>query len=224
MYSYRFSPNMQIYLLRFCAAESMIPIFRPFSSTRQLSKSCTSLASFLLSIKSMQIWSVNLVLPWCNLLPLISSIFRFFKFAEWAEVCRTRKSSRKRITRTSLGLRCFDTVFQRPYRYFSIASKVFFSLSDRCKISHYHYHYYHQHHHHHHHQSPDKGRQLLGSEEESEESDPVLDKEGNSENDLVIADLEQQSIMTGHTGTSTVSTANNACTLYYQTITFSQNQ
>ena len=126
MYSYRFSPNMQIYLLRFCAAESMIPIFRPFSSTRQLSKSCTSLASFLLSIKSMQIWSVNLVRPWCNLLPLISSIFRFFKFAEWAEVCRTRKSSRKRITRTSLGLRCFDTVFQRPYRYFSIASKVFF--------------------------------------------------------------------------------------------------
>ena len=31
--------------------------------------------------------------------------FAFFKFAKWAEVCRTRKSSRKRITRTSLGLR-----------------------------------------------------------------------------------------------------------------------
>ena len=31
-------------------------------------------------------------------------------------------------------LRCFDTVFQRPYRYFSITLKVFFSLSDRCKI------------------------------------------------------------------------------------------
>ena len=30
--------------------------------------------------------------------------------------------------------RCFDTVFQRPYRYFSIALKVFFSLSDRYKI------------------------------------------------------------------------------------------
>ena len=29
---------------------------------------------------------------------------------------------------------CFDTVFQRPYRYFSIALKVFFSLSDRYKI------------------------------------------------------------------------------------------
>ena len=214
MYSYRFSPNMQIYLLRFCAAESTIPIFRQFSSTEQLSKSCTSLASYLLSIKSMQIWSVNLVLPWCNLLPLISSIFRFFKFAEWAG---------KRITRTSLGLRCFDTVFQRPYRYFSIASKVFFSLSDRCKISHYHYHYYyhHHHHHHHHHQSPDNGRQLLGSEEESEESDTLLDKEGNSQNDLVIADLEEQSIMTEHTGASTVSTAN-ASTLYYQTITFNQ--
>ena len=193
MYSYRFSPNMQIYFSRFCAAESMIPIFRQFSSTGQLSKSCTSLASFLPSIKSMQIWSVNLVLPWCNLvLPLISSIFRFFKFAEWAEVCRTRKSSRKRITRTSLGLRWFDTVFQRPYRYFSIAFKVVFSLSDRCKISHYHYHYYY-HHHHHHHQSPDNGSELLGSEEEREESDTVLDEEGNSENDLVIADLEEQS-------------------------------
>ena len=32
-------------------------------------------------------------------------------------------------------LRCFDTVFQRPYRYFSNALKVFFfSLSDRYKI------------------------------------------------------------------------------------------
>ena len=30
--------------------------------------------------------------------------------------------------------RCFDKVFQRPYRYFSIALKVFFSLSDRYKI------------------------------------------------------------------------------------------
>ena len=32
------------------------------------------------------------------------------------------------------GLRCFDTVFQRPYRYFSIALKAFFSLSDRYKV------------------------------------------------------------------------------------------
>ena len=96
-------------------------------------------------------------------------------------------------------------------------------MSDRYKISHYHYHYYyHHHHHHHHHQSPDNGSELLGSEEESEESDTVLHKEGNSEND-VIADLEEQSIMTGHTGASTVSTTN-ACTLYYQTITFNQNQ
>ena len=31
-------------------------------------------------------------------------------------------------------LRCFDTVFQRPYRYFSIALKVFYSLSDRNKL------------------------------------------------------------------------------------------
>ena len=115
MYSYRFSPNMQIYVLRFCAAESIIPIFRPFSSTGQLSQSCTILVSFLPSIKSMQIWSVNLVLPWCNRLPLISSIFCFFKFAEWAEDCGTRMSSRKRITRTSLSLRLVLIQFFRGH-------------------------------------------------------------------------------------------------------------
>ena len=32
------------------------------------------------------------------------------------------------------ALRCFDTVFQRPYRYFSIALKVILSLSDRYEI------------------------------------------------------------------------------------------
>ena len=31
-------------------------------------------------------------------------------------------------------LRCFDIVFQRPYRYFSIALKVTLSLSDRYRI------------------------------------------------------------------------------------------
>ena len=33
-----------------------------------------------------------------------------------------------------VNLRCFDTAFQRPYRYFSIALKVILSLSDRYKI------------------------------------------------------------------------------------------
>ena len=33
-----------------------------------------------------------------------------------------------------LRLRCFDTVYQRPYRYFAIALKVVFSLSDRYKV------------------------------------------------------------------------------------------
>ena len=33
-----------------------------------------------------------------------------------------------------ISLRCFDIVFQRPYRYFSIALKVISSLSDRYKI------------------------------------------------------------------------------------------
>ena len=31
-------------------------------------------------------------------------------------------------------LRCFDTVFRRPYRYFSIALKVVLPLSNRYKI------------------------------------------------------------------------------------------
>ena len=31
-------------------------------------------------------------------------------------------------------LRCFDTVFRRPYQYFSIALKVILSLSNHCKI------------------------------------------------------------------------------------------
>ena len=31
-------------------------------------------------------------------------------------------------------LRCFDTVFQRPYRYFLIALEVVFSLYNRYKI------------------------------------------------------------------------------------------
>ena len=33
-----------------------------------------------------------------------------------------------------LDLRCFDTVFQRPYKYFLIALKVVFSLSNHYKI------------------------------------------------------------------------------------------
>ena len=36
--------------------------------------------------------------------------------------------------KTGQFLTCFDTVFQRPYRYFSIALKVVFSLSDRYQI------------------------------------------------------------------------------------------
>ena len=39
-----------------------------------------------------------------------------------------------RMTDKITNLRCFDTVFQRPYRYSSIPLKVFFSLSDRYKI------------------------------------------------------------------------------------------
>ena len=44
---------------------------------------------------------------------------------EWDIACRATDDS---------ILRCFDTVFQRPYRYFSIALKVVFALSDRYKI------------------------------------------------------------------------------------------
>ena len=69
----------------------------------------------------------------------------------WRDICFDRQpfmfqsvlsyQSRERERRERLAicvcgatLRCFDTVFQRPYRYFSIALKVFFSLSDRYKI------------------------------------------------------------------------------------------
>ena len=38
------------------------------------------------------------------------------------------------IWKISESLMCFDTVFQWPYRYFSIALKVVFSLSDRYNI------------------------------------------------------------------------------------------
>ena len=38
------------------------------------------------------------------------------------------------INRTDPLLMCFDTVFRRPHRWFSIALKVILSLSDRHKI------------------------------------------------------------------------------------------
>ena len=44
------------------------------------------------------------------------------------------KTFEKQVENLRTVLRCFDTVFQRPYRYFSIALKVVFTLSDRYKI------------------------------------------------------------------------------------------
>ena len=43
-------------------------------------------------------------------------------------------ASNSNRTQLRKELRCFGTVFQRRYRYFSIALKVVFSLSDRYKI------------------------------------------------------------------------------------------
>ena len=48
------------------------------------------------------------------------------------------------------------------------------------------YHYYRQ-------RSPGNGNELSSSEEESEESDAELDDDEDSEDDLVIADLDEQS-------------------------------
>ena len=48
----------------------------------------------------------------------------FFSFVEYAPLVATLGGIRD--IRAGQLLRCFDTVFQRPYRYFSIASKVFF--------------------------------------------------------------------------------------------------
>ena len=61
-----------------------------------------------------------------------------FVFLTVVTTLQSRSGSRRRF-RQNFGkkntvLRCFDTVFQRPYRYFSIALKVVFSLSDRYKI------------------------------------------------------------------------------------------
>ena len=45
-----------------------------------------------------------------------------------------QKDSPRREGAENESLRCFDIVFQRPYRYFSIALRVILSLSDRYKI------------------------------------------------------------------------------------------
>ena len=38
------------------------------------------------------------------------------------------QANRTQTKLNCIDLRCFDTVFRRPYRYFSIALKMFFSL------------------------------------------------------------------------------------------------
>ena len=50
----------------------------------------------------------------------VDDMFKFDK--QIANICR-KESQQVAV------LRCFDTVFKRPYRYFSIALKVVFSLS-----------------------------------------------------------------------------------------------
>ena len=55
----------------------------------------------------------------------VDDMFKFDK--QIANICACRKESQEVAV-----LRCFDTVFQRPYSYFSIALKVVFSLSRNC--------------------------------------------------------------------------------------------
>lgn len=49
--------------------------------------------------------------------------------------------------------------------------------------------------HYHRQKSPDNGKELLSSEEDSKESDTVSDNEENSQDDLVLADLDEQAIV-----------------------------
>ena len=44
------------------------------------------------------------------------------------------RSKRCAVQNQGITLRCFDTLFQRPYRYFSIALNGILSSSDRFKI------------------------------------------------------------------------------------------
>ena len=48
--------------------------------------------------------------------------------------CGGCESKRRVVYAFTTPLRCFDKVFQRPYRYFSIALKVAFFLTDRHKL------------------------------------------------------------------------------------------
>ena len=56
------------------------------------------------------------------------------------EVALLRESAVRRsftatiFSEAQLVLRCFDTVFRRPYRYFSVALKGILSVSNRYKI------------------------------------------------------------------------------------------
>ena len=54
------------------------------------------------------------------------------KGAVYAMEAQVLKKKKKTVTTTDL--RCLDTVFRRPYRCFSVALKVIFSLSDGYKI------------------------------------------------------------------------------------------
>ena len=58
--------------------------------------------------------------------------FLFFFFHEQSGILQPPTNVYKCIQ--MIQLRCFDTVFQRPNRYFSKALKVVFSLSDRYII------------------------------------------------------------------------------------------
>ena len=70
---------------------------------------------------------------WSDIYVSIASPSCFSLFCSYQSRERERRE-RLAICVCGATLRCFDTVFQRPYRYFSIALKVFFSLSDRYKI------------------------------------------------------------------------------------------
>ena len=73
-------------------------------------------------------WESNII-PNSDVLQMlrvtVDGMFKFDK--QIANICR------KESQQTAV-LRCFDTVFQRPYRHFSVTLRVAFFLSDRYHI------------------------------------------------------------------------------------------
>ena len=77
--------------------------------------------------------SLHLLLGWDFFVLMAREILYFSQtFTGFFFYAPPHPPPKKKLGRVTLS--CFDTVFQRQYRYFSIALKVVLSLSDRYNI------------------------------------------------------------------------------------------